>query len=271
MKKFYLKFWGVRGSIPVPGESTKKYGGNTSCIEICCDGKIIIFDAGTGIYNLSKEQKIDDVDVFLTHTHLDHIQGFPFFKPLYNPKAKVRVWAGNLKPERNLSDTIEQIIKPPIFPLNLKDLKAQVEFKDFIAGKIINLDDITIKTFLLNHPDSATAYRLEYKNKSICYVTDVEHKKDSVDMKLSEFIKDSDILIYDCTFTDEEYEKYKGWGHSTWQEGVKLANHANVKEFIIFHHNPDYDDNKLDEIAEKARKVRKNSVMAKEGLVINLS
>lgn len=274
-KEFYIKFWGVRGTVPVPGKSTLKYGGNTSCVEVRCGGRQIIFDAGTGLHALGKETDIFHTDILLSHSHLDHIQGLPFFRPLYMKNSNVALWAGHLKPQKTVEEVVGHLMMSPIFPLSLKDVQSKVEFNDFMAGEqLLNqgfeLAGIKIATLPLNHPDRATAYRLTFGGKSVCYVTDVEHTVGKVDASLAAFIKNTDILIYDSTFCDEEFEKYIGWGHSTWQQAIRLANEANVKTLVTFHHDPELGDTQMAAREKKILTQRPASVVAKEGLVIDL-
>lgn len=272
---FFIKFWGVRGTIPVPGESTLKYGGNTACVEVQCGDRQIIFDAGTGLYLLGLQTNFTHTDILLSHTHLDHIQGFPFFKPLHQKAASVGLWAGHLLPEGNVSQVVSHIMQSPVFPLTLKDMVSQINFHDFTAGETLKDEafskaGITIHTLPLNHPDRATGYRLEYQGKSVCYITDVEHRDAVLDEALLGFIKGTDIFIYDCTFDDRDYPNYKGWGHSTWQHGVRLANAAGVKEFVAFHHDPEKNDEALDKQAGELQALRPSARIAKEGLVMKI-
>lgn len=273
---FFVKFWGVRGTVPVPGEATLKYGGNTSCVEVQCGGRQVIFDAGTGIYPLGLQTNFDNTDIFLSHTHLDHIQGFPFFRPLHKESSNVALWAGHLLPEKTVEEVVGHIMQPPIFPLTLNDVQSRVEFNDFKAGEDIknsglNNAGIAIHTIPLNHPDRATGYRLEYAGKSVCYITDVEHVDDTLDAALLRFIAGADVFIYDCTFDDRYFEKYRGWGHSTWQHAARLAQKAQVKQLVVFHHDPQMTDEKLDNRAKELEALLPGSYMAKEGLVINLA
>jgi phosphoribosyl 1,2-cyclic phosphodiesterase len=274
---FVVRFWGVRGTVPVPGKDTVKYGGNTSCVELMCNNRQIIFDAGTGLFVLGNQTKDFKADILLSHTHLDHISGFPFFKPLHTAGSKVTIWAGHLKPENTIKDAMGHLMMSPVFPLALKDVQSRVVFNDFMAGEMLvdkgfQKDGITIDTLPLNHPDRATAYRVEYDGKSVCYVTDVEHEIGKVDSSLAKFIENTDILIYDSTYDDDNFEAYVGWGHSTWQQGAKLADAANVKNYVAFHHDPNATDDELDRRASKLSKFRENgkSIMASEGLEIIL-
>lgn len=274
---FIVKFWGVRGTVPVAGQDTLKYGGNTSCVEVQCGGRQIIFDAGTGIYALGMQTDIFHTDILLSHTHLDHIMGLPFFRPLHKGgEANVALWAGHLLPEHNVVQVVGHIMQSPVFPLTIHQVNSRVEFNDFHAGNVLENQGlsnagITVHTMPLHHPDRATAYRLECDGKVVCYVTDVEHEVGKIDQKIVDFIQDADVFIYDSTYDDDEFDKYVGWGHSTWQQGVRLADAANVKTFAIFHHDPLLTDAMLDERAEKARALRGDGVVvAYEGLTLEL-
>lgn len=276
--RFSIKFWGVRGTIPTPGSRTIRYGGNTSCVEIRCNGHLIIFDAGTGMYPLGETlEKVSEMDLFLSHTHIDHIMGFPFFSPAYRPGKKIRVWGGHLKPEgKKIRDAMAQLMSPPIFPLTLDFLKADIVFTDFSAGEAppcdhLKASGVDIQTILLNHPDNATGYRINYEGHSACYITDIEHRTDQMDEKLVAFIRNADVLIYDSTYDDRDFERYVGWGHSTWQHAVRLANAANVKTLVLYHHDPGCTDEDLDARAEELKALRPGDFVAHEGLIIRLA
>ncbi|MDB2414953.1 MBL fold metallo-hydrolase [Rickettsiales bacterium] len=276
MAEFYIKFWGTRGTIPVVSQDVLHYGGNTSCIEVRCNGRQIILDAGTGIYILGLQTEIYHTDILLSHSHLDHIQGLPFFKPLHTGgDANVALWAGHLLPENSIMAAIDSIMSSPLFPLTIKDVRSRVEFNDFRAGTTLvnegfELAGIKVHTKPLSHPDRATAYRIEFEGKSVCYVTDVEHKIGKIDKELIKFIKGADIFIYDSTFDDDSFAPFVGWGHSTWQEGVRLANAAGVKHFVAFHHDPATKDSELDKRQKKLQKINKNYLFAREGMVMDL-
>ncbi len=273
---FTITFWGVRGTMPTPGPDTLKYGGHTSCVEMRCGDRRLIFDAGSGIAGLGRDDSLRDVDLFLSHTHIDHILGFPFFGAVFREGVKLRLWAGHLMLQRmNLKEVMRRIISPPIFPLKLEDLKAHISYYDFVAGNAIEAEHldaagIAVKTLPLNHPDGATGYRVEYEGRVACYITDVEHVRDGLDAKLIAFISDADLLIYDCTFDDRDFDRFVGWGHSTWQEAVRLADAANVKQLALFHHDPSKTDSELDERLEELRAMRASDIIAKEGMITML-
>lgn len=269
---FFVKFWGVRGSIACPGPRTVRYGGNTSCVEIRCGGRLLIFDAGTGLRDLGNGLVGDgpvEAELYLTHTHFDHICGLPFFAPLYSAGNKVRLSAGHLLPDTDLRRVLMEMMMAPLFPIPPTAFKADVSFADFAAGHVLSPGDgITVRTALLNHPNRATGYRIDYGGRSICYVTDTEHEDGKRDRRIVRLIKDADLVIYDSTYSDEEYPKYRGYGHSTWQEGVRLADAAAAKTLVIFHHDPNNDDDRMDGIAAAAEIARPGTVVAREGLVL---
>ena len=159
----------------------------------------------------------------------------------------------------------------PLWPVQLEHMSGNIKFHDFTAGDVLApKDGIVVRTVSLNHANQATGYRIEYRGKSVCYITDTEHFADKLDGDIVDLIKNSDLFIYDCTYTDEEYPNHLNWGHSTWQEGVKLANEGNVKTFVVFHHNPDHDDDFMDSIATAVIDARPGSVVAKEGMTLCL-
>ena len=271
--EFWLRFWGVRGTVPCPGPATLRYGGNTPCVEVMCGTERLIFDAGTGIKALGNslnDQTGLKSNVFLTHTHVDHINGFPFFRPAYNPKNCFELWAGHLQGrEGGLQEVLSKLMQPPIFPVPIDIMHACFAFHDFEAGaRLEPVPGIVLRTAPLNHPQGATGYRIEYAGKSICYVTDVEHREGEIDQGIVELIAGSEIVIYDATYTEAEYPRYRGWGHSTWKQGVRLCEAAGAGRLIAFHHDPDHDDAALDQIAAELAEARPGSEVAKEGMVL---
>ncbi len=269
-----VKFWGVRGSIACPGDQYQRYGGNTSCVEVRCGDQVMIFDAGTGLRELGEslvENGRVQSNLFLTHTHFDHINGLPFFAPLFNSQNRLKLWAGHLLPEHTLHEALGKFMAAPLFPVPLQIFAANVSFHDFTAGETIEPHPgIKIRTAPLNHPNKATGYRLEHAGKSICYITDTEHDEGRPDENILSLIDRADMAIYDATYTDEEYPKYKTWGHSTWQEGTRLCDMAGVKTLVIFHHDPGHDDDFMDRVAEEAERTRPGTVVAREGMVLQL-
>ena len=272
--KLTVKFWGVRGSIPCPGLAYQRYGGNTPCVEITCGDKTLIFDAGTGLralgQELIKKGKIE-ADIFFSHAHLDHIIGFPFFAPAFNPKNNFKIWSGVFDQQIPIKEVFQKLTSPPMFPVSLEVFNANLDFLTFKPGDKIELDGgISLSTAALNHPQGAVGYRVNFGGRSVCYITDTEHKAGELDQNIKSLVSGSDLVIYDACFTDENYPNFAGWGHSTWQEGVKLCDAASVKKLVIFHHDPGNDDDAMDIISEEANKARPGSLVAMEGMELEV-
>lgn len=275
--QFLIRFWGVRGSIACPGPQTVRYGGNTSCVEMRIGGKLLIFDGGTGLrvlgLKLLSEMPLD-ATMFFTHSHWDHIQGFPFFVPAFVPGNSFRIY-GTVAPN---GSTIEQRLNDqmlhPNFPVPLQIMGADLKFCDVEVGETVEIDDIKVENALLNHPGEAIGYRVSWAGKTAAYITDTEHFPDRVDKNVVWLSRNADVMIYDATYTDSEYHNEKsskiGWGHSTWQEAVKVAKEANVKQLVIFHHDPLHNDAFMDEVAQDTAEQFPNSVVAREGMIIDL-
>jgi len=271
--EFRVRFWGVRGSIACPGEDYRRYGGNTSCLEVRCGEHLLVFDAGTGLRSLGEQLAGSPAltgDLFLTHTHLDHVVGLPFFAPLFDREARFRLWAGHLQPELTLREAISKLMMAPLFPVPPEIFACNITFHDFIAGETIEPQPgVRLRTALLNHPNGATGYRIEFDGRAVCYVTDTEHVEGQADERILALIDGADVVIYDSSFTDLEYPRYRGWGHSTWQEGIRLCDRAGVDRLILFHHDPTHDDAFMDGIAHEAEVVRPGTLVAREGMVIS--
>ncbi len=273
---FFVRFWGVRGSIACPGPGTAGYGGNTACLEVCCGERMLIFDAGTGIHalgaDLTGKRGVGggfSADLFFSHTHFDHICGIPFFSPAFNPRYELRVWAGHLMPERSIREVLTYLMMDPLFPVPMDTMRAHLDFRDFGAGEVLEpAPGVRLLTVPLNHPNRATGYRIEHQGRSICYVTDTEHVPGEPDRNILRLIDGADIFIYDSTYTDEEFEDHRDWGHSTWREGVRLAEAANVGTLVLFHHDPDHDDAFMDQVANELEAERFGSIVAREGMVL---
>jgi phosphoribosyl 1,2-cyclic phosphodiesterase len=264
-KNIRLKLWGVRGSLPSPGPSTKVFGGNTSCLEVRCGDDIFIFDAGSGIRELGMElMKSMPVRarMFFTHYHWDHVLGFPFFIPAYVPGNEFHIY-GESKRRRSPRQILAGQMSFPYFPVSLDAMRAKLTFHTLRPSSQLKFGEVTVKTHRLNHPFDAMGYRVEYRGSSVAYISDYEHFSHT-DEPLVEFVRGVDAMIYDSAFSDAEYVTKQGWGHSTWEEGVKLAQASEVKLLIISHHEPTHDDDHMENIEREARKLHKNAVVARE-------
>ena len=290
-----IRVWGARGSIPSPCPDTVRFGGNTSCVTVEYDNFFIIFDAGSGIrlfgdWLLNNKRGLKG-HLFFTHYHSDHIQGFPFFAPAYIPGNKLAIYGTNYH-DKVVKDILAQLMKSPTCPVGLETMKGDLGFiglEKEDTQKIIFEDTLVaiVKNMPLRHPDGAVGYRLEdmKTGRIFAYATDTEHKEDgSLDENLKSLAKGADILFYDAQYTREEYYGLNGkmskktWGHSTWEEGIRIADAAGVKELFLFHHDPSHTDSMLTDIENRAgdylkknkEKFKKlNSVkIAYEGLTI---
>lgn len=272
---FQLKFWGTRGSIPTSGADIQEFGGATCCVSAQFNDTFVVFDAGTGIYPLGAwllAQNIKQAHLFLSHLHYDHIIGLPFFKPLWQPDNTIHIYAGHVEGVKDLETFMHNAISPPLFPIPLlKSSLSDITLKNLSPGDKIDLTSkVTIETVPLNHPGGALGYKLNHQGKSVCYITDNEHPNDGHDQLLIEFVKDTDCLIYDATFSGKEYANFKGWGHSTWEEATYVARQAHVKQLVIYHHNPDHNDATMREIEKQAQQHFPNTIVAREGFTIDL-
>lgn len=273
--KIRLRFWGVRGSTPTPQVQNLTFGGNTSCIEIrTANNDCIIFDAGTGIRNLGqrlvKEAAGQPVNVklFLTHFHWDHIQGIPFFAPMYSPDNSVSFYTG--LEGRPLQETLEGQMAKPYFPVDFGQVAARREFITIEPGAAIETAGLKIIPFPLNHPQHACGYRIEAGNTVVVYATDYEHGHPHLDKTLRDYAANADVLICDAQYTPEEYEHHHGWGHSTWSNAIRVARDAHAEKLFLFHHDPSHDDQQMMKIAEDARLQYEDTTAAWEGFVVAL-
>ncbi len=267
MSSFRLTYWGVRGSIPIPGPTTVRYGGNTSCLELEAGETRVIIDAGTGARLLGmKLKKAEELHLIFTHLHWDHIQGFPFFIPIYRSDFKIHIYAGH-KADMSLEDVLKGQMQEPNFPVKLGGLPAHLTFNEVHQGEVLSLPGTTVRTLGLNHPNGALGLRFEREGRALVHLTDHEHTPEWEDT-LVEFCRDADVLSMDTMFTPENIGNFKGWGHSHWLHACEIATKANVKKLVLFHHDPNRDDQSLDAILEQAKGHFVDVVMAYEGLVL---
>lgn len=264
-----IKFWGTRGSIPSPGENTVKYGGNTTCLEVTLkSGRTIIIDAGTGIRLLSNDilkRDKSEVDLFLTHSHWDHIQGFPFFIPIYKSNFKIKIYAASPTYDR-LMDIMKGQMKYLYFPVPFKEIGAKVEFRK-IEDTGIKIDGVYIRSILTNHPLETHAFRFEEGDKIFTIMTDNELGNQDI-AKVSypehlEFAEGSDILVHDAQYTEEEIDSHRGWGHSSCKEAIEFAGKAGVKTLFFTHYDPNRKDKEVDKLIKDSNKYSKNNLEVK--------
>jgi phosphoribosyl 1,2-cyclic phosphodiesterase/ActR/RegA family two-component response regulator len=280
-----IRLWGVRGSIPVPGRGTVRYGGNTSCVEVRADGEIIILDAGSGIrllgLALDKEfgPRSMKLTILISHTHWDHIQGLPFFSPAYNQKNLIRV-LGYEGARAGLAKILASQMETPFFPVSLRQLPSHLAIEE-LKEMEFKVGNVEVRSKFANHPGVCVGYRLATSSGSIAYFPDNEPyealklqlaSRDGISedeardfaaaerKKMVDFLQDCDVAIMDTQYTDAEYAKHIGWGHSPVDSVVSLALDANVGTLVLFHHDPNHDDAMIDKMLEYAR-----ALVAKSG------
>ena len=270
MSGLLVKFWGVRGGIPTPEASNLAYGGNTPCVEIRFRDRLrLILDAGTGLRGLGNAMVQERQDppaqthVFLSHFHWDHIQGLPFFAPLYSSDWKLTIHSSRPVPELQAALTTQ--MNHPYFPAAAA-IRAEVTHRQLSSAGVA-LEELTVRPFALHHPGGSTGYRIDSPGASIVFATDHEHGDAAGDSSLRQHAEGADLLIYDAQYTPQEYEDRKGWGHSTWLEGARLAESAGVKQLILFHHDARRSDSGVSELEQAARTVFGNTIAVREGWI----
>jgi phosphoribosyl 1,2-cyclic phosphodiesterase len=270
-----IRLWGARGSIPVSRRDTRRYGGNTACIELRTGDRVLLVDSGSGAYPLGRCLQAEGhrrADLLLTHAHLDHIIGLPFFGPAYEEEFELRCWSAPLAAGKSFEEVLDALIAGgALLPIKFDMLKA-CRFHQFLPGGTLDLGDpLTVRTVSLNHPGGATGFRIECGGVAVAVITDHEHGIIEIDEAVAAFVHGADVMIYDASYTDEEYEKFRGWGHSTWQQAIALAQKAEVTVPVLFHHLPERTDDQIDEIVSEARRKFPRAVAARDGMVIKLA
>lgn len=271
-----LKFWGVRGSTPTPQPENLRYGGNTPCLEFRSDsGSLLIADCGSGVRMLGKALMKEfagrpiHANVLVTHFHWDHIQGLPFCVPLYNPANQFDFYSYHPY-EASLEDIIAGQMTNPYFPVEMSAMRAKRTFTE-VSTEPFQLDDFHVRAAHLNHPQGCLSYRVENNGKAVVIATDNEPGNPDGDRALREISRGADVLIYDSQYDHIELQKdKKGWGHSSWEEGVKICEECGVKQLVLFHHDPDSDDKTIDSIQKQARVLFPNTRAAFEVMEIVL-
>ena len=275
MSRFELTIWGARGSIPAPAAANTRFGSDTSCVELRCGDHVIVLEAGTGIVGCGRklyDGGVRDIDVLLTHCHFDHIIGLPFFMPLYCAGTAVRIHAGHFEDDTTCRTMVERFMCPPYFPVTPKQFAADIQYCDFRPPDVLDLfPDVRIRTVRLNHPNGAVGYRIEHGGRAVCYITDTEHRLGVRDEAICDLIAGADIMIYDSMYTDAEYPKYRGFGHSTWEEGVRLCRAAGVPRLVAFHHDISRTDTWLADLVGRARAVFPGLLVGQTGLTLDIA
>lgn len=264
-----MRFWGARGSIPAPESNCLAYGGNTSCLEVRAGDEVFIFDAGSGLRRLGDELLARAgggpvaVTLLLSHAHWDHLQGLPFFRPLYKAETTIAVLAPAAALEKTRRALAGQF-RAPYFPVPWSAVEGRFRFAA-IPARGLRWRGARVACAPLRHPQGATAYRLEVGGKSLTHALDHEHGDAAADAGLIALARDSDWLIADAQYTPEEYEQRRGWGHSTWRAAIALARAAGARHLILSHHDPWREDAPLAELEAAARREFPACRCAREG------
>ena len=269
-----VKFWGVRGSIASDGEEIMATGGNTACVEIRCGSQLLLFDAGTGLRKAGLAlagEGYKSFDLFLSHSHYDHVIGLPFFAPLFDHESHCAIWSGHTMGATKTEALVDALLNPLFFPAGAGMFRACVTYHDFIAGDVISpAPAIAISTARLDHPGGVTGYRVEFDGRIIAYLTDTGLRSDDAQQACWRLADRADLVIYDCMYTEAEARQHIDFGHSTWKEGVDLCKRAKAKRLALFHHAPDRNDGDVDGLEALARTRFAGAFAAREGMSIRL-
>jgi phosphoribosyl 1,2-cyclic phosphodiesterase len=278
-----VKIWGCRGSVPAPGPATVTYGGNTSCVEVTLgDGAALVLDAGTGIRALGLDlvrRGTRRIHLFLTHLHLDHLEGLRFFAPLWDEEVALEIW-GPRSPVVSLRERIMRAFSPPLFPLDFRDVPAQVTFHD-LPGNPWRADGISLFSELVLHPGPTVGFRLETEGSSLAYLPDHEPALAGIEGRSTDWISGgalaggADLILHDAQYLDEEYDTKIGWGHSSVDHAVAFCRAVEARRLVLFHHEPRRSDHALELLEDRARDLtgpeQLPPMLAREGMVIEVS
>jgi phosphoribosyl 1,2-cyclic phosphodiesterase len=277
-----VRVWGCRGSLAAPGADTIRYGGNTSCVEVRgADGTAIVLDAGTGMRPLGvrmADEGVETIHIFLTHLHLDHLQGLGFFRPLFRPEVEIHVW-GPPSPVQPLEDRIATYLSPPLFPVRIADIPCGLTFHD--APEVgVQIGSLFVRASLVTHQGPTVGYRVDEGERSVVYLPDHEPglgvnlvEEPAAWISGHHLAHRADVLLHDAQYGDDEYPRHVGWGHSSIGDVVSFAQKAEVDSLVLFHHDPYHTDDELEELVAQARKVWGDDdrvCSAWEGMTISL-
>ena len=278
-----LTIWGCRGAVPTPGRDTVVYGGNTSCVEVALeDGTVVVLDAGSGIRPLGAEliaRGTRRIHLFLTHLHLDHLEGLRFFAPLWDERVTVEIW-GPPSPVLNLRERILRAFSPPLFPVDFRDVPARVVFHD-VPRRPWRADRVSLAADLVLHPGPTVGFRMETGRSSIAYLPDHEPALAGIRNRPTEWISgaalahDADLLLHDAQYFEDEYEDRIGWGHSSVAHAVAFSHAVDARRLVLFHHDPAHSDGILEQLQDRARELDgrgdSSPILAREGMVFELA
>ncbi len=270
-----VRFWGVRGSVAVSGTPFVHTGGNTTCVEIECEGERLILDGGTGLQALGNAiGSPTDATLLFTHVHWDHIQGVPYFTPMFHPESKMTL-CGMRSTWGTLRDSLNAQMQPPNFPVGLDAFNAKLDFKDVDPDHSLEIGPFKIRAAEMQHPNGVLIFRIEAGGKSVVFATDVEHGS-RIDRRMLKFAEGCDLLIHDAQYTQKEYAgdglapSRAGWGHSTWTQAVSVGRMCGAEQLALFHHDPTRTDDEVAVIEGHARQLHGGVFAAREGMVVRL-
>jgi phosphoribosyl 1,2-cyclic phosphodiesterase len=270
-----LIFRGVRGSFPTADPKTSRYGGHTACLELVISpSHRLLIDCGSGLVGVDAGLRAGagveslEFDVFLTHYHMDHLQGLPFFAPLHDARGRFR-FHGFPSESASVREAIEGFLQPPWFPVPLTATPSQKSYVELDA-RPVRVADVTVTAARLNHPQGITGYRLQRGPRAIVFATDVERGDPGSDGALRALAQGAEVLVHDAQYTPDEYGKRRGWGHSTWRHALEAAGEAGVRTVVLYHHDPERSDDEIDAIVREARAVHPGVVAAREGMTLEL-
>ena len=264
-----VRFWGTRGSLPMPGPETVVYGGHTCCVEIRLGARLFIIDAGSGFEAAGRALPgAGRIDLLLSHLHHDHVAGLPFFSPILKDKGDLRIFCGNQGGD-SAKAALDSMFAPPLFPVTLDVLPGRIEHVGFRSGETLCFEDgVRVATCPLRHPGGATAYRFDHAGRRVCYVSDMEHLDAGPDPDVVDFCRGADLVIYDAMFTEAELLRCRGWGHSTWNAGVALCRAAGARALAAYHHHKGHDDAVLAGIEAELAAALPGSFVARQGQTV---
>ena len=272
MNGIKIKFWGVRGSFPIP-RSDDRFGGNTSCVEIQSNDEVVLFDMGTGLRDfgnsiMKNNENITDINIVLSHYHYDHMLGFLMFTPLFIEKYNINIYApGNS--DNEIEANFQSFLNSTFWPVEMNMFLAKISFNHYTPSGSFDISNhIKIVSSPHGHPGGANSLRAEIDRFSVTYVTDCEHPESHLNQNVIDISRGADVLIHDAQYTPEQMPNHKGWGHSTWEHCTEVASKAKAKKLILFHHNPDHGDSILEGIEQEAKKLFENTISAREGMEI---